>query len=130
MHGREVARNTPRVELHGGSLKSHSVDEVMEGHRDGLCPLCQGEVRVVESLDNRFGVWIELHDGEVFDAVEIAASSPEEALELALPDVLADFDRQTEYERWMIIGADALRRRLLAGDFSRRRPPAGGLDDA
>jgi hypothetical protein len=102
----------------------------MQGHRDGLCPLCHGAIRVAESVQGHFGVWIEMHDGEVFDAVEVRAGSADEARSRALPTVLADFDRQTEYERWMIIGADALRRRLLAGDFSRRRPPQGGIDDA
>lgn len=110
-------------------MKTHSAHEVMEGHRDGLCPLCHGAIRVAESLEGCFGVWLEMHDGEVFDAVEVRARSADEARSRALPTVLADFDRQTENERWMIIGADALRLRLLAGDFSRRRPPRGGHDD-
>ena len=86
-------------------MKSHSAHEVMQGHRDGLCPLCHGAIRVAESLDGYFGVWIEMHDGEAFDAVEVRARSADEALSIGLPAVLADFDRQTEYERWMIIGA-------------------------
>ncbi len=93
-------------------MDRHTADQILAGHRDWYCPVCQGYLSVERLPASLYAIELVIEGEQDLEPVVVEASNEVAAREEGFREILVQFDRVTEYERGMMAAADRIRRRL------------------